>query len=119
MWTFITPQLPVANVRRAQAFYRDVLGCEIAWGRDDYGAITHGTTEIFLIRSKEPRPGAVCCVRVADADALYEQYRERGAKIVEEIGEKPWGVREFTIEDLDGNLLRIGHVLPRFRVGFR
>ncbi len=31
MWKGVTPQLPVADVGRAQAWYRDVLGGQIAW----------------------------------------------------------------------------------------
>jgi hypothetical protein len=31
MWKGVTSQLPVADVGRAQAWYRDVLGCQIAW----------------------------------------------------------------------------------------
>jgi uncharacterized glyoxalase superfamily protein PhnB len=119
MWTFLTPQLPVADVVRAQRYYADVLGFEIPWGREDYGAVTNGTTEIFLIRAPEPRARAVCCVRVPDADALYALYRERGANIVEPIASRPWGMREFTLEDPDGHRFRIGHALPRMVATFR
>lgn len=109
-WQFVTPQLPVPDVREAQAYYRDVLGFKIAWiYEEEYGAVYHGATEIFFsLAAGEIRP---CWnfVRVASADEALEAYRERGAKIVEEIASHPWGMREFTIEDNNGHRFRIGH----------
>ena len=38
-----------------------------------------------------------------DIDATYEEFRSLGSKIVEPLEKKPWGLRQFTVEDLDGN----------------
>ncbi len=39
-WHFITPQLPVADVRATQAYYRDMLGFNIAWiWQEEYCAV--------------------------------------------------------------------------------
>lgn len=109
-WQFITPQLPVPDVREAQAYYRDVLGCKIAWiYEEDYGAVYHGATEIFFSRSDGPIAPVWNFVRVENADAALAALRERGAAIVEEIASRPWGMREFTIEDNNGHRFRIGH----------
>jgi catechol 2,3-dioxygenase-like lactoylglutathione lyase family enzyme len=109
-WLFATPELPVADVRATQAYYRDVLGFRIAWlYEESYGAVYNGQTELFLRRESgriEP-----CCVfiRVADADRVLACYREREVKIVSEIASQPWGMREFTIEEPNGHRFRIGH----------
>jgi hypothetical protein len=39
MWHHITPQLPIADVARAQVYYRDALGCRIAWTWLDDGNV--------------------------------------------------------------------------------
>lgn len=109
-WLFVTPELPVADVRATQAYYRDVLGFRIAWiYEEEYGAVYQGRTEVFLRReagSIEP-----CCVfvRVANADRVLARYRANEAKIVAEIDSKPWGMREFTVEENNGHRFRIGH----------
>ena len=55
VWQFVTPQLPVHNVRETQAYHRDVLGFKIAWIYDeDYGAIYNGTTESYFSRVEGP-----------------------------------------------------------------
>ncbi len=109
-WQFGTSQLPVRDVREAQAYYRDVLGFKIAWTyEEEYGAVYHGATEVFFSQeSGEIRP-AWNFVHVGNADEALAAYRERGATIVEEIASRPWGMREFTIEDNNGHRFRIGH----------
>ncbi len=109
-WHFVTPQLPVADVRETQAYYRDVLGFKIAWiWQEEYGAVYNGMTELYFSRETGPIRPSIAFARVADADAALALYRERGVRIVEEIASHPWGMREFTIEDLNGHRFRIGH----------
>jgi len=109
-WHFVTPQLPVADVRETQAYYRDMLGFKIAWiWREEYGAVYNGTTEIFFVREEGEIFPACSFVRVENADVVLAAYRARGVKIVEEIASHPYGMREFAIEDNNGHRFRIGH----------
>ena len=41
-------------------------------------------------------------VYVAGVAALYDELRGSGARVVHELGERPWGTRDFTVEDPDG-----------------
>jgi uncharacterized glyoxalase superfamily protein PhnB len=43
----------------------------------------------------------------AEVDQLYEEWRERGALIVEDLRTAPYNLREFTAQDPDGNRLRV------------
>jgi catechol 2,3-dioxygenase-like lactoylglutathione lyase family enzyme len=45
---------------------------------------------------------------VDDADSLYAEYLRRGAKIDYQIHDKPYGIREFGIQDLDGYDIAFG-----------
>lgn len=109
-WLFATPELPVADVRASQAYYRDVLGFRIAWLYEEtYGAVYNGKTEIFLRREAGEIGRVTVFVRVENADRVLLAMRRRGAKIVEEIASQPWGMREFSVEELNGHRFRIGH----------
>jgi uncharacterized glyoxalase superfamily protein PhnB len=112
VWNSVVPQLPVTDLAATQAWYRDVLGFEIAWAGSDFGAVWQDRVEIFFARVARPAPGTCLCVRVEDADALCERYRGAGARIVSDIEDKPWGMREFTLQDPNGHWLRIGHPIP-------
>jgi RimJ/RimL family protein N-acetyltransferase/predicted enzyme related to lactoylglutathione lyase len=100
-----TPELPVADVERAQQHYRDALGFEIGWliPEGDIGAVSRDDAAIFFRRRGRPFEPAVHWVFAADIDATYEELRSRGARIVESLEKKPWGLRQFTVEDIDGN----------------
>ena len=109
-WLFVTPELPVADVRATQAYYRDVLGFRIAWlYEEEYGAVYNGKTEIFLRREAGPIERCCVFVRVANADLVLAGYREREVRIVTDIASHPWGMREFTVEENNGHRFRIGH----------
>ena len=100
-----TPELPVADVERAQQYYRDALGFEIRWlvPGQEIGAVSRDSVAIFLRRRSQPFEPAVHWVFAADIGATYEELRSLGARIVEPLEEKPWGFRQFTVEDIDGN----------------
>jgi uncharacterized glyoxalase superfamily protein PhnB len=110
MWLTITPELPVADVAAAQRHYRDVLGCKIGWISQDgrYGAVYLDANEIFLASTASPRARVTICARVDDVEAVWSACRGAGAKIVAELETRPWAMREFAVEDLDGHRLRIG-----------
>jgi predicted enzyme related to lactoylglutathione lyase len=105
------PELPVADVERAQEHYRDALGFDIAWLTPDkeIGAVSRGKVAIFLRRREPPFEPAVHWVFADDIDASYEEMKSLGAKIVDPLELKPWGLRQFTIEDLDGNRFYFHH----------
>lgn len=110
VWISVTPELPVADVREAQRWYSDVLGWKIGWVSEDesYGALYVETLELFLRRAAVLRPGGVTCLRVSDVEFVHAACREAGGKITAELETHPWQMREFSVEDPDGNLLRIG-----------
>jgi uncharacterized glyoxalase superfamily protein PhnB len=99
------PELPVGDVERAQQYYRDVLGFEIGWTdpEKDIGAVSRGNVAIFFRRRQEAFEPAVHWVFAQNIDATYEELRSSGAKIVQPLEQKPWGLRQFTVEDLDRN----------------
>jgi predicted enzyme related to lactoylglutathione lyase len=99
------PELPVSDVERAQRHYRDALGFEIGWLHEggEIGAVSRGKVAIFFRRRTAPFEAGVHWVFADDIDATYDELQSSGAKIVEPLETKPWGLRQFTVEDLDGN----------------
>ena len=105
------PELPVADVERAQQHYRDALGFEIGWleADKDIGAVSRENVVIFFRRRRPPFEPAVHWVFAADIDATYRELQTSGATIVEPLERKPWGLRQFTVADLDGNRFYFHH----------
>ena len=120
----IAPILGVRNVRKAVEYYTNVLGFElpnpifegVAEGEGGVYAIVHREAiEIHLqIRRRElfaderESIESDAYLFVADADALYDELKGRGARIVRVIQDEPYGLRDFTIEDLEGHRIVFG-----------
>ena len=105
------PELPVSDVERAQHHYRDALGFEIGWlspGKE-MGAVSRGDVAIFFRRREAPFEPAVHWVFAEDIDASYRELESSGANIVEPLETKPWGLRQFTVADVDGNRFHFHH----------
>jgi predicted enzyme related to lactoylglutathione lyase len=105
------PELPVVDVERAQQHYRDALGFEIGWLYPDkgIGAAMRQNTTVFFRKRQEPFEPAVHWMFAPDIDASYQELQSLGANIVDPLETKPWGLRQFTVQDLDGNLFYIHH----------
>ena len=107
----LVPELPVADVERAQQHYRDALGFEIGWLYPDkeIGAVSRGAVAIFFRKRTPPFEPAVHWVFAPDIDASYRELQSSGANIVEPLEAKPWGLRQFTVADVDGNRFYFHH----------
>ena len=94
------------------AHYKDILGFESSWTWGEpptFGSVSMGGVSIMF--SLQPDLAARVAglehwVSVEDADELYSKHINLGAKIVSPIEDKPWGVREYTVEDPSGYRLR-------------
>lgn len=112
------PILPADDVGRTRAFY-EALGFTPGYHHDRYEILRRGNLVVHL----EARDGLVparndtsCYWRVGDADALYREFTalglpSEGSPRLTEPCDEPWGMREFTLKDPAGNLIRVGHEL--------
>jgi len=100
------PELPVADVERAQQHYREVLGFEIGWLTEgkEIGAVSRGDAVIFFRKKDPPFEPGIHWIFAEDIDATYLELQSLGANIIDPLEMKPWGIRQFTVQDLDGNL---------------
>jgi predicted enzyme related to lactoylglutathione lyase len=100
--------LPVSDMHRAVAFYRDSLGLEVLDHDGDWSEVTAGDQRIGLNASESPAGdgGAVIAFGVDDFDATVEELKGNGVEFSGEPSEHPWG-RIAPFKDPDGNDLQI------------
>lgn len=93
--------LPVRDVARAAAFYRDALGF-----REEGGAWERGGTRIRL---EAPHGGdaAVVVLRVKGVVAFHDEVAARWKGPVGVVVKGPGGGEEFEVRDPDGNTVRV------------
>lgn len=105
----ILPELPLTNVPAGVAYYRDVLGFKINYAQDDLGVMYRDEVTLLLIPKTERHQGiGSCYVYVRDADALHAELSAKGANVQGEPVSHPWGLRDFSVLDLEGNQITFG-----------
>ena len=106
-----TVWVPVTDVARATAFYRDVLDLEVTRQDDDWVEVDAGGLTIGLNGREEASAsqdgGAVISFRPdGSIEDELARLRERGAEITGEVSEHPWG-RILPFKDTEGNDLQL------------
>ena len=106
----VIPELPVADVDATLGYYRDVLGFSVEGRHEDesgdvvFGSVLCGRANLYFSKTEEPIAVNRCYVFLDEVDALCAAFKARGARIMEEPEDKPWGYRQFTLEDVNGHL---------------
>ena len=112
------PILPAHDLATTREFYES-LGFKAGYRDDDYDILRRGDLVVHLERHAGLAPAAnhtSCYWRVTDADRLYREFATlglppEGLPHLTEPCDEPWGMREFTLKDPAGNLIRVGHEL--------
>src|SRR5262245_2109364 len=98
------PELPFDDVPAAVNYYRDVLGFGINYQQHDIGVMFRDRITLLLIARTERHKGIGSFeVYVENADKLYEELRSNGANLLGLPVSRPWGLRDFSVLDLEGN----------------
>jgi len=111
------PVFVVSDLEASLAYYREQLGFDEAfrWGEPPfYTGIRRGAVAMHLTSDPDraTRIGlGTVAFTVADADAAHRELARRGARITVAIDDRPYGLRDFMVEDPDGNRLAFGSVI--------
>jgi catechol 2,3-dioxygenase-like lactoylglutathione lyase family enzyme len=103
----VTPIFRVRSVSASIEYYVDVLRYKLDWQVGGFASVSCGRCQIFLSEGDQGHPGAWVWIGVEDADALFAEYRTKGAKVRHPPTNYSWAY-EMQVEDLDGNILRLG-----------
>jgi uncharacterized glyoxalase superfamily protein PhnB len=103
-----TPVFRVKDVDASIAYYMDALGFELRWrAGPGFACVARDKCSIFLTDDNQSQPRMWIWIGGEDVRALHSQYAASGAKIRNPPENFEWAL-EMQIEDLDGNVLRIG-----------
>jgi catechol 2,3-dioxygenase-like lactoylglutathione lyase family enzyme len=112
------PILPACDIAATVEFY-GTLGFRVVRLYEGFGApyliVRRDEVELHFFEntSQDPkRNDHGCYLRLADAQGVYDEWAPLGLTRLHPISDTPWGMREFSVSDPSGNLLRIGTTLP-------
>jgi catechol 2,3-dioxygenase-like lactoylglutathione lyase family enzyme len=95
------PVFRVKDVDASITYYLNALGFELRWrANEGFACVAREECTIFLTNDNQSQPRMWVWIGVQDVRELHAKYETSGAKIL-------WAL-EMQVEDLDGNVLRIG-----------
>lgn len=106
------PVLASLNTKKTVEFYKTKLGFnKIGYLDDNYAVIARDNFVVHFWKcdDKIHPENTSCYVDVEDIDILYEELKTFG--VIHPNGtlkNHPYGMREFAILDLDGNMIKFG-----------
>ena len=109
--SWLAPPVPVFRVRDVDAsisYYCNTLGFQLRWrAAADFACVARGHCTFFLTSDHQSQPRMWVWIGVPDVRALHEELVAAGASIRNPPNNYEWAM-EIQVEDLDGNVLRIG-----------
>jgi catechol 2,3-dioxygenase-like lactoylglutathione lyase family enzyme len=104
----VVPILRVQNLSASTEYYVDVLGFKVDWCDPGIMAsVSRGRCTIFLCAGDQGNPGTWVWIGVSDIEALFDEFRGKGARVRHAPTNYPWAL-EMQIEDPDSHILRFG-----------
>ena len=112
----IAAMIPVADMARALAFYRDVLGLTKTFENGhpiSFAILQRDAAELHLTLAPDHRATDrnVAHLLIADATALHDHLVRHAVPIIKGLRDADYGLRGFVFADPDGNLIDVGQVL--------
>lgn len=109
------PKLASLDLERTQRFWSEKLGFDRLFTYPDYGISGRDGVQVhfWLTDDADIPKHTGCRIDVTGVDALHDEMRTAG--VVHPNGpltDQPWGFREFSVLDGDGNLVTFGERLP-------
>jgi uncharacterized glyoxalase superfamily protein PhnB len=120
--TRLAPVLIVPEVGAALAHYRDKLGFEVdEWEPNPaaYGYAHRDACDIHFCQGEQARPNSEIVqpdlfdvyLSTDDVAGLHEELKGKGADLLHEPIERPWGMLEIRVQDPFGYILAFGQRL--------
>lgn len=113
--TSLAPQFLVDDLPAAIAWYRDRLGFETDFVYESfYASVSRDGFSIHLKCAPKTAADRThrkenehldASISVQNIEALFAELTSNGANIIRSLEARPWGRKDFYVEDLDGYLL--------------
>lgn len=105
----VVPILASLNITKTVQFYCSMFGFTKVYEEPaGYGIVQRDAVQIhfWACSEKHIAENTACRINVQGVEALYAEYQPKGfIHPNAPLQEKPWGTREFSVVDEDGNLI--------------
>ncbi len=107
--------LAVKDLDKSIKFYIDLLGFEMLWKDDGWAFVVRDSCQIMLGECPDDVAAFdIGChsyfayLEVENIEKLYEEFVSKKVIKLANLEDKPWKMREFSIETIDGHRMMFG-----------
>jgi len=112
--------LAVKDLSKSVNYYKNSLGFVTWWEGEGWHFLRRGQFLVMLGECPDDRSAFetnshsyFAYVDVDNIDNLYTEYVSKSVEILNEIENKPWGQREFSIRTIDGHRIAYGQEIQQ------
>ena len=105
------PVLQVSDLSRSLKHYTEVLGFAEDFRFGEYAGVRNGEAQLHLCAHTihtRPIGGGAAFVFCDEVDDYYIEIKAKGAIVKAKPEDRPYGMKDFTVLDPDGNHLSFG-----------
>lgn len=110
--------LAVKDLKIETAYYIDKLGFDHDFSAPGWEFLSFGIFKVMLGECSDEMTAEetgnhswFAHALVENVDEVYQELIDRGAKVLTEIGTRPWNIRDFTIVTPDGHRIVYGQLM--------
>jgi len=110
--------LAVPELQKEKDYYIDKLGFVEDFPAPGWAFLSLGDFKVMLGECPDDAKARdtgchswYAHVIVEDVDSLYADVKARGATILSALADKPWDIREFSVETPDGHRIVFGQII--------
>ena len=121
---YISPTLAVRNMKQTIQFYRDSLGFKMGMvfpdaDNPEYADLSKDGMVVMLVPAKNVGIGSKQRLGIGvnlymqidgDIDEYCNELKNKGIKVVVDIKDEPFGIRDFAVEDINGYRLTFNQI---------
>ena len=109
--------LAVKDLKLEADYYLDKLGFERDFTAPGWEFLSFGDFKVMLGECSDEMTAEetgnhswFAHALVENVDDIYQEFIDRGAKILSPIADEPWGIRDFTVVTPDGHRIVFGQL---------
>lgn len=103
--------MKVRNLGDSLKYYTEILGFTEDFRLSDYAGIKYGEVTLHLCGHdvhEQPAGGGAVFIFCDEVDVYFQELTNKGVTLRIAVGDRPYGMRDFTVVDPDGNRLSFG-----------
>nr|WP_154223081.1 VOC family protein [Marinicella rhabdoformis] len=112
--------MAVNDLEQSERYFIEKLGFKLRFRVDGWSFISLQDFHVMLGHCADEVPARetnnhsyFAYVNCEDIDALFQQYKAASVQFVQEVADKPWGLREFGISTPEGHRIMFGQEIEQ------